>query len=390
MGFIQVKQLATAMLLASMTLSLVVNAKVDLGASRQSDIIADKSQPTEERVFKFDTIPGFGIASSMLEKTQLQLWLASGKPADDVFSKMKLKSVEGNTLANPKFQVWLKYVDDFNQKNPREAKPAAMALTSHYGDNKNGQARLSRILNDGMEDKHTKTIALKLYEQRLESWRDKNTTPLDVFEYLLLDDHKLLTNPLLTPWLKYVKVFNARNPEKEMSPMTTLAIGLGDKELAKALETGLNVDRTKDIATKLKNELFADWEAQKHTPNFIFEHRLSLSFDSLMPLLPNPALKFRIRFMDEFNLKHPDEKTTLFNTLRSHFQEGVIVNMIDDGKRDPATKALAESLESVLLSTWLESNLSPLAVRLRIHAGNTRGIMKKYKRLYKAKWSTDV
>ncbi|KAF4031248.1 hypothetical protein GN244_ATG16891 [Phytophthora infestans] len=159
MGFIQVKQLATAMLLASMTLSLVVNAKVDLGASRQSDIIADKSQPTEERVFNFDTIPGFGIASSMLEKTQLQLWLASGKPADDVFSKMKLKSVEGNTLANPKFQVWLKYVDDFNQKNPREAKPAAMALTSHYGDNKNGQARLSRILNDGMEDKHTKTIA---------------------------------------------------------------------------------------------------------------------------------------------------------------------------------------------------------------------------------------
>ncbi|KAF4031982.1 hypothetical protein GN244_ATG16135 [Phytophthora infestans] len=180
----------------------------------------------EERVFKFDAIPGSGIASSMLVKAQLQLWLASGKSADDVFSKMKLKSVEGNALANPKFQVWLKCVDDFNQKNPREAKPAATALTSQYGDDKYGNAWLSRILDAGMEDEHTKAIALKLHAQRLESWKDKNTPALDVFDFLRLSEHNLLTSPLLTPWLKYAKEFHGRNPDK-MSLMITLSIGLG-------------------------------------------------------------------------------------------------------------------------------------------------------------------
>ncbi|EEY54582.1 RXLR effector family protein, putative [Phytophthora infestans T30-4] len=392
MSFFKVTQLLIAMLLASIALSIVVNAdktEVGTGASRRSDIIADKSQTTEEeRVFKFDTIPGIGIASSMLEKAQLQLWLALGKSADDVLSTMKLTSVEGNTLANPKFQAWLKYVDDFNQKNPRESKPAAMALTSHYGDNKNGQARLSRILDAGMEDEHTKAIALKLYEQRLESWEKKNIPPLDVFNHLRLDEDNLLTSPLLAPWLKYAKEFHGRNPDK-MSPMTTLSIRLNDGELEKVLENGLNSDRTKDIATKLKNELFAEWGAQKRTPDFLFENWLLLSLDRKAPSLSDPVLKIWIRFMDEFNIKHPGEKTTLFDTLRRHYHEGAIVDMLVDAKRDPTTKALAENLESLLLSTWLEYRLSPLVVRYRMHAGDAREILEKYEGLFKAKWSAD-
>ncbi|KAF4031978.1 hypothetical protein GN244_ATG16131 [Phytophthora infestans] len=322
------------MLLASIALSIVVNAdktEVGTGASRRSDIIADKSQTTEEeRVFKFDTIPGIGIASSMLEKAQLQLWLALGKSADDVLSTMKLTSVEGNTLANPKFQAWLK----------------------------------------------------------LESWEKKNIPPLDVFNHLRLDEDNLLTSPLLAPWLKYAKEFHGRNPDK-MSPMTTLSIRLNDGELEKVLENGLNSDRTKDIATKLKNELFAEWGAQKRTPDFLFENWLLLSLDRKAPSLSDPVLKIWIRFMDEFNIKHPGEKTTLFDTLRRHYHEGAIVDMLVDAKRDPTTKALAENLESLLLSTWLEYRLSPLVVRYRMHAGDAREILEKYEGLFKAKWSAD-
>ncbi|KAF4031981.1 hypothetical protein GN244_ATG16134 [Phytophthora infestans] len=63
--------------------------------------------------------------------------------------------------------------------------------------------------------------------------------------------------------------------------------------------------------------------------------------------------------------------------------------MLVDAKSDPTTKALAESLASLLLSTWLESKLSPLTIFPRMHEGDTREIMERYKRLFKAKWSAD-
>ncbi|ETL33125.1 hypothetical protein F441_14702 [Phytophthora nicotianae CJ01A1] len=73
--------------------------------------------------------------NSIVKSTQQKIWLTYGRPAEDLLSRMTSVLKEDNPLANSKLQVWLKHVDDLNQKHPREAKSAASMLTAHYGDN---------------------------------------------------------------------------------------------------------------------------------------------------------------------------------------------------------------------------------------------------------------
>ncbi|KUG01562.1 hypothetical protein AM587_10002317 [Phytophthora nicotianae] len=334
--------------------------------------------------------------NSIVKSTQQKIWLTYGRPAEDLLSRMTSVLKEDNPLANSKLQVWLKHVDDLNQKHPREAKSAASMLTAHYGDNQYGNSLLSTKLNAAMENEHTKVFALKLQAQRLEDWGRKNTAPLAVFDMLLLRNHDVLKNPLLISWFKYVEDFNARNPVDKMTLISTLSLGFGtsDRGLVEVLEAGLNAGGTKDIATKLKTQLFAEWEAKKLTPDLVFESTLRLKqgyTDSNAPGLSDPILKFWIRYMEWFNLKHPHkQKTTLFDTLRNHFDYDAIVRMLVDAKLDPASKASARDLESLLFAKWLDGKLTPQDIARWLRADRSDAMFDEYKRLFEMKWPNGV
>ncbi|KAG2870292.1 hypothetical protein PC116_g30175 [Phytophthora cactorum] len=213
-------------------------AKVERPATTfiRSGNTADGDKNNTERGINLDAIPvltKLTVNIPIVDKTRLQLWLTFRTSADDVFKKMKLTSVEGNLLADSTFLFWLKYVDDLNQKNPREAKSAVSVLASRYGDN-----QLSTMLNAAMKEQHTKALAIGLQTQRLEDWKLRNIPPLDVFEALQFKKHDILMNPALTSWFKYLDDFNVRNPTEKLSLMETLSLGLGDRALAEVLEAG--------------------------------------------------------------------------------------------------------------------------------------------------------
>ncbi|KAF1787798.1 hypothetical protein GQ600_1875 [Phytophthora cactorum] len=308
MGSSKVAPLAVAIFLAVVVCSTVVNAEM-----AKSGNTADGDKNNTERGINLDAIPvltKLTVNIPIVDKTRLQLWLTFRTSADDVFKKMKLTS-----------------------KNPREAKSAVSVLASRYGDN-----QLSTMLNAAMKEQHTKALAIGLQTQRLEDWKLRNIPPLDVFEALQFKKHDILMNPVLNSWFKYLDDFNVRNPTEKLSLMETLSLGLGDRALAEVLEAGMNAGRTKEISTKLKNQLFAETD----------------SFGSGTELL--------VRYLNEFNQKHPREKTTLIDTLRKNYADEALIEMLVAAKKDPTTETIAKNLELLLLTRWLREKKQPPTV----------------------------
>ncbi|KAG3122129.1 hypothetical protein PI126_g24269, partial [Phytophthora idaei] len=382
--------------LAVVVCSTVVNAemtKVERPATTfiRSGNTADGDKNNTERGINLDAIPvltKLTVNIPIVDKTRLQLWLwlTFRTSADDVFKKMKLTSVEGNLLADSTFLFWLKYVDDLNQKNPREAKSAVSVLASRYGDN-----QLSTMLNAAMKEQHTKALAIVLQTQRLEDWKLRNIPPLDVFEALQFKKHDILMNPALTSWFKYLDDFNVRNPTEKLPLMKTLSLGLGNRALAEVLEAGVNAGRTKEISTKLKNQLFAEWETKKFSPDIIFGAvGLKHIHDATRPILSDPVLNFWVRYLNEFNQKHPREKTTLIDTLRKNYADEALIEMLVAAKKDPTTETIAKNLELLLLTRWLREKKQPPTVARWMFADKSDEMLDKYTRFFKAKWPSDA
>ncbi|KAG2765314.1 hypothetical protein Pcac1_g23214 [Phytophthora cactorum] len=240
-----------------------------------------------------------------------------------------------------------------------------------------------------MKDQTTKALAMKLQSQRFEDWKHSNTDPLKVFAFLKLDKHDILTNPGLTSWFNYLDDFNARKPSQGMTRMEALSNGLNDRGLAKVLEAGMQGrGKTKAIATKLEKQLFAEWEAKQYTPDHIFRAVGLKNFygDATGPILSDPVLKFWVRYMNEFNTKHPDKRTTIFETLRKNYGDEALVGMLVATKKAPKTKTAAKSLESQLLRKWLRDGLQPKEVVLWMNKDKSGEILNTYTRLFQAKW----
>ncbi|GMF52818.1 unnamed protein product [Phytophthora fragariaefolia] len=82
-----------------------------------------------------DSLPGVKTITKIVDKKKAAIWLKKGKVADDVFTKMKLNKISGEKLfQDQKFLGWVKYVDDFNAKNPDKATSMIPTLTKNFGD----------------------------------------------------------------------------------------------------------------------------------------------------------------------------------------------------------------------------------------------------------------
>ncbi|OWZ09228.1 RxLR effector protein, partial [Phytophthora megakarya] len=114
MGYSKIALLNIIILLAVGTISSATNANKNIHAEQPVARLlrSEKLDSYEER------ISGLTNLKSIVDQTQLAYWLAIRKPASTVFETMKLHKGD-NLFTNPKFLLWLTYVDDFNDMNPR-------------------------------------------------------------------------------------------------------------------------------------------------------------------------------------------------------------------------------------------------------------------------------
>ncbi|ETL33136.1 hypothetical protein L916_14355 [Phytophthora nicotianae] len=385
--------LVVAIYLVAVVCSTVLNDDMSNDANPTAaylrpDNTADEDQNNEERGVNLNPLSGLtkltANINSVVDTARLQIWLQLRTSADDVFRKMKLNSVKGNLLTDPKFLGWVKYVDDLNQKKPEaERISAAAVLTFHYMDD-----QLSTMLNAAMKNHKTKDLALTLQAQRLEDWRRRNTHPVDVLDLLSLEKNSILVNPVLTSWFKYLDEFNIRHPRQHATRASALSDGLGDSRFAKVLEEGLKADKTKAISKEMERELFAEWGTKKFTPDFIFGvvGLKNVIGYATGPILSDPVFKFWVRYMNEFNVKNPTKRATIFGTLTKNYGDEALVDMLVEAKKVVNTRTAAKSLESQLLLKWLHQKLHPGEVVRWMNADKSNEMLGTYTRLFSARY----
>ncbi|KAF4131898.1 hypothetical protein GN958_ATG18931 [Phytophthora infestans] len=99
-------------------------------------------------------------------------WLDSKKAPDLAFRFLYLDKAGEKTLANPKFNTWVKYLKNFNERYPEDTTTVIDGLRANYNDR-----QLHRTLKRAKEDSSTEELATDLQSALIHNWRDAKRTP---------------------------------------------------------------------------------------------------------------------------------------------------------------------------------------------------------------------
>ncbi|OWZ06944.1 RxLR effector protein [Phytophthora megakarya] len=207
------------------------------------------------------------LIKSLISKIKAQIkiisWKRSKKSTDEAFALLKLDQTGENLFTNPKFKIWLRYVDKTVEVQPKQAIVAI--LTAKYGDD--GLARMLQAAKNGRESK----LATMLQTEQMWSWLTgtKGKSTDDVFKLLKLDKgvDKVLTNPNLKAWEDYVQFYTIKfNVKKPTTTIDSLTAFYGDDAVAKMLEAARKKPGTKRRAKKLQTAQFTKWLSKDIKP----------------------------------------------------------------------------------------------------------------------------
>ncbi|KAK1941023.1 hypothetical protein P3T76_007729 [Phytophthora citrophthora] len=180
----------------------------------------------------------------------------------------------------------------------------------------------------------------------------------DVFKLLQLDDaaENLLSNPLLSAWLSYMKRFNRHNPSRKTSLFTTLLAHYGDDGLAKIIEASKHVTRTKTLAKQLQGEQIQRWLAQKLSLDEVF---VLLKLDKAGDqLFSQSQVLTWVKYLDDYNEEYK-KSITIFSFLKPKYKEETLVQMLIAAEKAPNTKKIAVAAQTEQTKLWLNEMKTP-------------------------------
>ncbi|GMF22986.1 unnamed protein product [Phytophthora lilii] len=153
-------------------------------------------------------------------------------------------------LVNPRFNAWVKYVDQFNAKFPDKKIHMIGLLTKTYGDE-----ALSKTLEMAMNVKSTSKIAKRLRNEQLQTWKADGKSADEIFTLLGLDKvgNDLLITPQLNTWFTYTAMTNTDNAIGAM--ISILRARYGDSLGQILVAAKPRVPRMEFIATRLQGAL---------------------------------------------------------------------------------------------------------------------------------------
>ncbi|POM58738.1 Putative RxLR effector, partial [Phytophthora palmivora] len=242
-------------------------------------------------------------------------------PKDVFKSTLKLDQVD-DLFTNPKLNVWINYMDDFNTKYTGQKTTFFKTLTQNFDDEK-----LSQMIVAAQKNPSTEAMANNLQKSQFNQWLLDKKTPNDVFKSLGLTGKANLPFQANGPvWVKYKQIY-AINQQIFTSKLFTT-----DEELVKLLNKGV-------------------------LPNDVF--RGTLNLHTMDDLFASPKLSTWVNYMKDFNAKYPKERTTLFETLTKNFNDEKLSQMIVAAQKNPNTEAMANNLQKSLINQWLLDRKTP-------------------------------
>ncbi|KAG1699988.1 hypothetical protein DVH05_012422 [Phytophthora capsici] len=261
---------------------------------------------------------------------------------------MGLNRLGDKLFSSPSLSRWVQYVDDLNGKN--SGTKAIATLATQYGDD-----TLYKMIDAAKVIPETKDLAPKLQREQIQRWITTRKDSDDVFRLFDLEKAggNLFNNPKFTVWAKYVDDLNAETPT---TMIPTLKKHFYEEALFRMFGKAKTMEETKTIATKLETELVQSSINNLKTPEK-FLKELGLNSDAFT-VLENPLLVTWTKYLDGYNVKFPQEKTTMIETFTKTFGDGLTAKMIAAAKKQDVTKGIAAKLETAQLRLWLNTGQS--------------------------------
>ncbi|KAL3659358.1 hypothetical protein V7S43_015629 [Phytophthora oleae] len=202
--------------------------------------------------------------ASRLHTEQMGVWRREGISSDAVFTTFKLDEGVANLLAKPGFNIWARYLTEFN---PGKKTTIFKTLEVHFSDN-----TLSQLLIGAQKSPSTEKLATSLQNVQLKGFLDRGESPNAVFKLLQLDKgaENLFTSPQYKTWLNYATSFQKTKFDgAPVSVIDTLSAHHTDISLVKMIATAKATEGTKNMATYVEKSLIGKWAKDGKEPAYV-------------------------------------------------------------------------------------------------------------------------
>ncbi|OWY94969.1 Avirulence (Avh) protein [Phytophthora megakarya] len=174
-------------------------------------MLLDRGKSTDDvfKLLKFDRV-GHDIFNLESTATKIQTnkignYLVSDESPRNVFQYLGLDELGDAILDTSLFRMWMKYVNDFNKRNPNQQASwfTPRRIECEWGG--------IRMINIAMQKANTVKIDKMVEREWLNYWLDNDMPPGAVYQWLDLvkkggNDRKFIT------WTTYLDEFNQRYP----------------------------------------------------------------------------------------------------------------------------------------------------------------------------------
>ncbi|KAE8976213.1 hypothetical protein PR003_g25231 [Phytophthora rubi] len=103
--------------------------------------------------------------AKLVQREQSKYWLDEKKPPRTVFHFLDLDKIGEKTLASSDFKVWAKYLNDFNQRYPKEKTTMLDGLMGNYI-----ERVLLRMFDAAKKDPSAEKLATNLQNALINKW----------------------------------------------------------------------------------------------------------------------------------------------------------------------------------------------------------------------------
>ncbi|KUF94594.1 hypothetical protein AM588_10004818 [Phytophthora nicotianae] len=240
---------------------------IQFGLDRVSSILANAGKNPKTKAI-----------AEKLEEAQLKRWLSLGSDPDKIFEALKLNTKFDSFFDSPQFATWTSFLKAFNAKNSNKKEITGLdVLLQYYKEDS-----LTKLIVSA--DNVNSPRAQQYLDELLLRWRDQPLHPQHVFTMMKLDEagDALLTNPLLSRWVKYMEDFNEKYPLAKTSMIQTFTKNYGDEKVATMLQAAAKASDadTAKIASTLQEAQFKNWMVLGLTPDEVYNTVLKITSTS--------------------------------------------------------------------------------------------------------------
>ncbi|KAF1793540.1 hypothetical protein GQ600_11950 [Phytophthora cactorum] len=286
--------------------------------------------------------------ASKLENEMIKDWLVSRKTPDKALVELGFGMAGNTLLKNPLLNTLTKYVDAYNAIFPKEKTTMVETFTRKFGD------------------------------EELNMWLSNEKSANDVFELLklYLTDNDFTHNPLLDTWVAYVNAIVMDNPNKMSTLFSSLETRFSDRPLLESSKQPRNGILSSPLFQTWKN--YVEVFNKKH-PNhqeswfdpihinyipFLVESIIEKAMQNPSTVriakqaerektLASPKFKTWAKYLNDFNHRYPDQKTTMIDGIRANYYDRRLLPILNAAKKDPSTEKLATNLQNALIAKWI-------------------------------------